>query len=62
VCHQPTGRLGRLEIAGEPLASVAPYPPDNAGWLTARAADFVRLADTDYPPADDRAPRPGRRT
>lgn len=55
VRHRPTGRFGRVEIAGETLVSIAPYPPDNDGWLTARTGDFVPLASVDPRPGTDRA-------
>ena len=40
VRHRPSGIVGRLEVQDATLASVLPYPPDNAGWFTGRAADF----------------------
>lgn len=56
VRHGPSGRLGRVEFEGEALLSVAPWPPDNGGWLTARAEDFLPLRRSEAVPAPQNPP------
>ncbi len=53
VRHCPTGRLGKVEVSGNVLLSVAPYPPDNGGWLTASVEEFEPVIQPTRDPATD---------